>query len=555
MDIATPPTNVVERRSSLHIAEKSVAAAMMAVIVFLHIQYRIHAGALWRDELNSIALATMPTFRELWQNFQFDSLPLVWIGVLRLLHALGVETDAALRMVGLSVGLFPIAVLWLVAHLMKYGTPVLSLALVGLSPTVIRWGDSLRAYGLGLSLMLITFALIWKVVTSPGPKTFLLATVAAVCSVHTLYYNAVILFAVGIAGATVAARHRHWYRALLVLGIGSIAALSMVPYSHPIQNAKQWNNVFIVSHFNFSLFWEKLFAALSSANRGIGWLWVVLVVAAATAGIIVQFCSASSREGDRRDVGLYCAVVLLVGIPAFFGFLKILRYPTQPWYYVVLMGLMAVAVEGVLSVLPWHWWRNLGRMLLASGIAIWSFVPALGEMHVRQTNLDVIATKLQGLAVAGDIIVVAPWYFGITFERYYHGGAPWTTLPPIEDHKVHRYDLLKKRMATTNPIASVLDAMANALRSGHRVWIVGNVSYRHPEEPPPVLAPAPNDYVGWNETAYIATWSMQAAYFLQTHSPGVAVISVLGDQRINPYENAKLIVVQGRRDLDQGELQ
>ena len=161
---------------------------------------------------------------------------------------------------------------------MKYDVPTLSLALLGLSPTIIRWGDSLRAYGLGLALILITFALVWKVVTSPGRTNFLLASVAAVCSVQTLYYNAVILFAIGIAGAAVAARHGYWRRAFLVLGIGFIAGLSLIPYFQPIQNAKQWNNIFTVPDFTLSLFWEKLFEALSPAGGGVGWVWVILVL-------------------------------------------------------------------------------------------------------------------------------------------------------------------------------------------------------------------------------------------------------------------------------------
>jgi hypothetical protein len=238
---------------------------------------------------------------------------------------------------------------------------------------------------------------------------------------------------------------------------------------------------------------------------------------------------------------------LLISIPAYFGFLKILSYPTQPWYYVVLMGLVAVAIDGALSALPWQWWRNAGRMLLASGIAIWSFVPTWGAMHIRQTNLDIIAAKLEETAEAGDVIVVAPWYFGVTFQKYYKGAAQWMTLPPIDDHKIHRYDLLKKSMAATNPIDAVLDAMASGLRSGHKVWIVGSISFLQRGKLPPILAPAPYDSVGWNEGAYTTTWSMQAGHFLQTHALRADIVALPGDNPVNPYENGHLIMVRGWR--------
>ena len=111
MHLAVSQSDIVRRRSSLYVGEMIAATMVMATVVFLHIYYCIHAGALWRDEINSIDLAAMSTVREVWQSFQFDSLPWGWIGVLRLLHAAGVDADATLRNIGMCVGLLPIACL------------------------------------------------------------------------------------------------------------------------------------------------------------------------------------------------------------------------------------------------------------------------------------------------------------------------------------------------------------------------------------------------------------------------------------------------------------
>ena len=271
------------------------------------------------------------------------------------------------------------------------------------------------------------------------------------------------------------------------------------------------------------------------------------------AAIIVQTRAVTSREDDRRDLALYCLVALFVGISAFFGFLKIVRYPTQPGYDVVLMGLTAVAVEGALSALSNHWWKNVGCALLAVGIVAWSSAGLWRNAHSPEQISTLLPRSSRRLLSRETLLGVTPWYLGITFARYYHGTAPWITLPAIEDHRVHRYDLLKKRMTAINPIDSVLATMANALRSGHRVWIVGNVWYDRPDQPPPVLAPAPHDAVGWSERAYMATWSMQAVYFLKTHASGADIFSPKGGPPINPYENAKLILVQSLQNGDPGK--
>ena len=69
----------------------------------------------------------------------------------------------------------------------------------------------------------------------------------------------------------------------------------------------------------------------------------------------------------------------------------------------------------------------------------------------RQTNIDLIAAQLREQAGPNDLILVYPWYCGITFNRYYHGAAPWTTLPALSDPRIHRYDLLKEKLAARRP--------------------------------------------------------------------------------------------------------
>ena len=84
--------------------------------------------------------------------------------------------------------------------------------------------------------------------------------------------------------------------------------------------------------------------------------------------------------------------------------------------------------------------------LVAAPFADWS---AITE---RQTNVDLAAQTATERASANDLVLVAPWPFGIPFNRYYHGAARWMTIPNIEEHRVHRYDLVKAKMIAEHPI-------------------------------------------------------------------------------------------------------
>ena len=304
--------------------------------------------------------------------------------------------------------------------------------------------------------------------------------------------------------------------------------------------------IITVPEFDLSRFWEPLSAALSSSGPGLSWVWLALIVAAVV-GVAVRFWSDSSRKNERLDAGLYCLISLLVAIPAFFGFLRILRYPTQPWYYIPLIGVVAVAIETALHAVAGAWWKSPARIALALAVVLGSLGPAWNVVHLRQTNLDLVAARLNAEARAGDVVLVVPWYFGITFQRYYHGSASWITLPPIEDHRFHRYDLVKSQMAAANPMESAFAAMTDALKAGNRIWIVGQLPALPSGQRPPFLVPAPFGSVNWDETAYLNSWSLQTVDFVRTNALTSEELPVSAKAPVNWYECVRLVVVQGWR--------
>src|SRR5262249_22182235 len=153
-----------------------------------------------------------------------------------------------------------------------------------------------------------------------------------------------------------------------------------------------------------------------------------------------------------------------------------------------------------------------GTMILAAVAVSMILLFELPAIKCRQTNVDLIAASLSGEVAPNDYIIVHPWHCGVTFQRYYKAAAPWTTLPVLEDHVLQRYDLLKPKMQTKDPIAPVIDRIASTLQSGNRVWLVGPIPYA--EGPVPEIHPAPHNPWGWSDPLYSFYWAVQVTQFV-----------------------------------------
>ena len=527
--------------------EITVAVLITCVAAALHVVRAMKAGALWRDEIGAVNLAQLPSLGAIAANLHHEAFPIFFSIVLRGYSFATGGSDTALRVFGLLIGLSFLAAVWIAGRAMHGGVPLISVALLGTNASMILWVDWVRGHGLGIVLMLATVALVWKLATRPSLLLGALALISALCAVQTLYYNAVLLLAVGLGGAAVALRKRYWKAAAAILSIGALAALSLVPYLQTSRRAAESSLMYALPEFPLSLFWIKLREALASTGAGLESVWVAAVVLAITVAVVVLLRRASSLAPGVRDRALYCLIILLVSIPGYFGLLRLLRYPTQPWYYIALMAATAVVIDGCLSNVARGEWTRIARIAAAAAITGWTVLPAWSAIQVRQTNMDLVARTIAETAGKDDLVVVLPWYFGVTFERYYRGAAPWTTVPPIAERKLQRYDLLKQQMRAMDPLAPVTDAMTKALLSGNRVWLVGQLFFPDPDQIPPVLAPAPYDPAGWSEGAYQTSWNLRTTHFLQTRAGRAEEVPLNLTQPVNAHENARVVVLQGWR--------
>ena len=524
-------------------AETWVALALTAVIICLHIARAANGGGLWRDEAATAHLADAFSVKYVIRNAQFEVFPLLLPAALHAYGWIAGVSDLALRIFGTLVGIFIIGALWLNMALVRRGVPLLGLALLGFNGDVIQWGDAIRGYGLGILLILLTAGLMWRVVERPSGWRIGAALLGAIGSVQTLFGNSVLLLAIGGGLAALALRRGRQREAGIVMLIGFAAALSLLPYWAPLHHLREWDIVVrtptsVGDHYGF------LNRNLSASSGWGGMVWPGMVLAALVLSGAGQFKrNPLIRAEADRDVLLFSGLALAAGVAGTFCFLETSGYAGAPWYFLGLLGLAATLLDFIFDTLRPHAWARNIRLTLVLFIAGISVFPVWQQVRVRQSNLDLLAARLTQAAAKEDLVVVDPFYLGVSFGRYYRGPAPWLTVPPIQAHEVYRLDLVKSKMMmadqdqVTKPIR---DRITETLGRGHRVWWVGWGWYPPPSEAPPPLPPAPNSATGWGSGPYLQTWSQQVAAFLLTHAKRMEDVPIASDRPVNWLENVSL---------------
>jgi hypothetical protein len=546
-----------------------VVLAGTAFSAMLLVLTAMYAGPLWRDETNTLNVAQMPTLKELWDNLPFESFPPLWPLLVRACSLLGLaNSDAGIRVLGLYVGLFFLGSLWLCSRWMGGRAPILSLGLLGCLPAFIFTVGSNRAYGFASGLLVLSFGMLWRMVERLSRMRVLLAGLACLLFAHCVYYDVVFLGAMLLGAAMVAMRRRRWKALGALVGIGAVSGASLMIYLPIIRRSSAYVPMIRQPFFDASALWDGLrdaLAARSSAqpegpNGPEVWLWVMLLLGGSVVALVMQRVrerQAQNQEAAaaitvpvRADLALFCVVSMLFGIAGYFVFLLKLQFIMQKWYYVGILSLCAISLDGILSanwltLRPWGLLR-IGFMVV---MMIWDGKSAWEEAHTRRSNVDLIAAVLGQKASAGDLIVVHTAWEGITFDRYYHGRAHWVTVPPIDSHKVHRSDLvleILEGLSQRDPMAPVLREITDTLHDGNSVWLVGHVTVVYPNPLPP-LPPPPGLPTKWWLGSYFANWSAQVTTHLQHHALQEQVLEIPVAGPVNCLENLPVARFSGYR--------
>jgi hypothetical protein len=528
-----------------------LAAILMTIAaVWLHFYFLFHAGGLWRDEVQVVNLAGRHSLSDMARDSFPALMPLLICGW----SALGLgQSDLGLRLLGMLIGIGIPAALWATAWTSRR-LPLLSLALVGLNSLVIFYSDSLRGYGLGCVFIMLAAGAAWAFLKKPTWARAGILAAVAILNVQALYQNAVLLAAVCLGAWVICWRRKNFRAALKIFLAGLAAAASLLPY---------WTYIFMLPKTSTSLrigFYPAV--AFSNFDSIVSfplakylYVWEFLALAVVGFGIAAAWRAGSAKSAapdggaSPDDLPLFAATTLLAALAGSIGFLWYAALPTQPWYFLPLVALLAVCFDfGVPVVsLPRHLRAGLFGLIAATALIATPF--AQRDLDWRFTNVDRLARQLAGEAAPQDLIIVTPWYCGITFERYFKAPTPWQTLPPLADHSRHRYDLVQEQMKTPDALQPVFEKVAATLQSGHRVWVVGQMQIPEPGTPlPGDLPPPPLGKFGWSDSPYCVRWAAQAAGFLENHSLQFERVDHETNSNVSFNEDMQLFEASGWKD-------
>ncbi|MGA2602619.1 MAG: hypothetical protein ABSG14_00175 [Verrucomicrobiia bacterium] len=525
---------------------RALAVILTLAAGYLHILVVTHAGALWRDEAGTLGLATLPDIADTWRMLAHNADPILFPFLVRVWAAWGLDrTDLGLRMLGCVIGLSLITAIWFGGRRMRITWPVLSLALLATNLPLVRWGDSLRPYGLGSALLLFVVGSVWSFVSCPSRKRYLIAAIVGVLSAQCLYQDSFLLLATCCSGAIVCLRRKQRREGIAALCIGLPAALSVVPYARLIVEAHVWLATQSAGFHPF-LMWIRFFDVLDSSVSEMHWVWLALLLLALGVGGATLATGGQTASADPCDLPVFASLNLIFGMAGLLVFHWIAKFPIYPWHWLPALVFAAVNMEAALT----RWAQRIQTpwLVLLCLMSLASFPAAVRGAKCAHTNLDVVAAQLSRRAEAGDVIVVYPWYLGITFARYYTGSVEWVTLPPVNDLRFHRYDLVTQDMLAGKPIKPVLDRVEQALASGHRVWLVGGLPGWKPgetETPHLPPAPPPNTPTGSLVADYSYDCGRQAADFLSKHAQHTWLLEMPVDHCLIGFETAPVFVVAG----------
>jgi hypothetical protein len=533
-----------EPSDRLQATEWIVGIALSIGAIFLHLQWLRQAGALWRDEAATVQFATMPGVSEIWANLAYDNFPPFLLAFLRPWVAFFGRSDEALRWFGFTVGMCSLAAFWGAARLLKGRVPLIVLAVVGLSPLGVYTIDSIRPYGAGICLMSVMTGSFWYMVSSGRLGPAGIAATIGLLALQCLYQNAAFLFALVCAGIVVAVLVGKYRSSWLLVLAGAIPIASLLIHLPHVVSGREWGIV-AQSRVSIGYVLGVAWSALKESGfvAAVGTIFATLLLSAYAVVLFVRQRSISPKL-------VFVLASLWLGVAAYMCLIMQTKLPTQPWYYVIVIAFVTLCLDAACSQSIMARWS---RVLVVMLVAITSVFATRERVDLRQTNVDLVAHLIRASATDQDFVIVNPWPLGISWSYYFDGNARWTTIPPLKDVRIHRYDLLKQQMMRNDQaevLAPIFDRIRDTLKEGHRIWLVGGLptpTRGVPVHPP---APAPSVDLGWSGLAYGEAWGLNVAAFLQAHAQKYDKIPVPteANQAVNPLETMSLGVLSGWRD-------
>jgi hypothetical protein len=537
------PLTIPRRYVTLGRLETVFAILLTCLVIYFQVRFYLGAGGLWRDETNSINLATVPRIGDIWYHLDGDSFPLLWFYVLRAWAWLGLaETDMGVRSLALLISLTSLVVIWVLSVHLGFKKPLFTLALLGLAPVFIRTTGSNRAYGFGILLILLACFSMWRFINRPDQRSFASAILLALLAVHCVYYNLLLLSGLTIAGIGICLRNNWKRRAMALLTVEAVCALSLAPYILTVQKQHDWSGL-VSARIGLLEVWNAFYQAIGTPVELTAWIWTELFALCIVGMALNKFIPVLNRsQRSIPDPQLFMVVSASLSVLFLFPFLWALHYVVRPWYFVGVLPFFGLAIDAASHHLcrmnPKIGFFRLAVVSAAVAIAV---IPAASAIQARQSNVDLAATKLIPLATKHDLIIVNPWSYGVTFDRYYRGEAPWVTVPPVRFIKYDFVRVLAESMATDRPLDDLLERIEATCRSRGRIFLV--TALEMPGGDPNEAVLPTRKFVGnWQLIRFLNTCTARVRLALNRNAKLATVYSLADGRNVNPEEHVRIEV-------------
>jgi hypothetical protein len=319
-----------------------LALAASLAVVWLHFYFLWHAGGFWRDEVNLINLSGRHTLNEMSK----DSFPVLMPLLVSGWTAIGLgQSDLSLRLLGTLIGLALPAALWLAVWKTRRAPLLIGLVLLTLNSTAITFGDSLRAFGLGSVLILLTTAAAGWFLKNPTWRRAGVLAALAILSVQALYQNAVFIAAICFGAWAVCARQKNGRMAVKILVVAVVSAASLLPYWTRIASMPEaaaalrtgFNPMYVFINFDNAAGFPMLQYT---------WVWGFLALLVVVCGFMSLFgrTRVPGRVAGNKppeDAPLFGRTTLLLALVAVAGFFWFAASPKTHWCF---FPLLAVAI-------------------------------------------------------------------------------------------------------------------------------------------------------------------------------------------------------------------
>ena len=537
-------------RSALTQCEFAIAIVMSLLLIVLHVRVLVHAGPLWRDEVSSFYVATAPNLQAFRDSLVLDPFPILFVTVLRVWIALGFgSSDFGLRLLAFLIGTSLIGAIWLCCRMIdkERWAPLWPLALFGLTPVTLIEGDSLRAYGLGLIGIVMSFGLVWRLAFRPWRLgTAVAAAICALLAVQSLYLNSLILFAICLAGIIASFRRKQFVPLAGIFFVGLIAALSLLPYAGIMRDAHEQ----LALQREFQTVFNGMSSLISAgALRGTA-AKLVCILLFSIGLSVVSLPSLRRPLFDRikgtSDSLVFAMIVVMAGAITTFGFLWSSGVHS-PRYRLPFTAAATLSMQVVYVTLR----KNIGLTvanLVGSGLTAAAFIPSSYHLsELRRTNCDLAAAVVANSAAQDDLVIVTRFTHAPTFQRYYRGTAPWTSVPAVADHLQHRAYLARSVKLNPDTIRDILLSIESELKAGHKVFLVGRFPLSEIGRPVSITS-TPESGSSWRLGIYLNMWRSQIVNLLGQHAVQVLKIALNESPPIDPQEKEDVFLFSGWKD-------